>query len=105
MLLTEIKKYLHLKVDYYKLTGVEKLSLLLSAVALAGIMTILLFISLFYLASALQSYLGLYIGIPLSYVVVSGIFIILGIVVLAFKKALIINPICRLVSKILIEHK
>lgn len=104
-LLAEIKRYLCLKADYYKLTGIEKLSMLLASITIAGIVAILMFVALFYLTSALQTCLGDVVGVPLSYVIVAVIYIILGVLVIVFKKALIINPICRMVSRILIERK
>ena len=104
-LFSELKKYLSLKADYYKLTGVEKLSLLLSAIAVALIATVLVLIALFYLTSALQSYIGQMIGIPLSYVIIAVVYIVLGVLVVVFKKSLIVNPICRLVSKIFLDKK
>ena len=105
MLVAELKKYFQLHVDYYKLTMVEKLSLLLSAVAVAGIVAVLLFIALFYLASALQVCLSQYVGDAWSYVVVAVIFAVFGVLVIIFKKSMIVDPICRLVSKIFIEPK
>ena len=84
---------------------VEKLSLLLSAVAVAGIVAVLLFIALFYLASALQVCLSQYVGDAWSYVVVAVIFAVFGVLVIIFKKSMIVDPICRLVSKIFIEPK
>lgn len=104
-LLAEIKRYLCLKADYYKLTGIEKLSMLLASITIAGIVAILMFVALFYLTSALQTCLGDVVGVLLSYVIVAVIYIILGVLVIVFKKALIINPICRMVSRILIERK
>ena len=104
-LLAEIKRYLCLKADYYKLTGIEKLSMLLASITIAGIVAILMFVALLYLTSALQTCLGDVVGVPLSYVIVAVIYIILGVLVIVFKKALIINPICRMVSRILIERK
>ena len=104
-LFSELKKYLSLKADYYKLTGVEKLSLLLSAIAVALIATVLALIALFYLTSALQSYIGQMIGMPLSYVIIAVVYIVLGVLVVVFKKSLIVNPICRLVSKIFLDKK
>lgn len=104
-LFSELKKCLSLKADYYKLTGVEKLSLLLSAIAVALIVTVLALIALFYLTSALQSYIGQMIGMPLSYVIIAVVYIVLGVLVVVFKKSLIVNPICRLVSKIFLDKK
>ena len=85
-LLAEIKRYLCLKADYYKLTGIEKLSMLLASITIAGIVAILMFVALFYLTSALQTCLGDVVGVPLSYVIVAVIYIILGVLVIVFKK-------------------
>lgn len=99
----EVKKYGQLKWDYAKLVGIEKLSIFLSAIAVAGIVTILVLVALFYFASAFQTWLSFYVEEWVAYIIVAAIFLLLGLLVVVFKKSLILDPVCRLVSKIFID--
>lgn len=103
--LAEAKKYGRLRLYYLKLLTVEKISVLLSMMAFAGIVSVLAIVVLLYLAASLQAYWAVLYGSVLSYVMVAGIFVILAIVVAIFRKAWIINPITRFVSKLFIDGK
>ena len=103
IIVDELKNYGRLKLDYVKLVCIEKLSTLLAAMAVACIITVLAMVALFFLTEAFQNVLAAYIGDIWSYVIVASLFIVIGIIVFVFKKQLILNPVCRLVSKIFID--
>lgn len=102
---SEIKEYGRLRLDYAKLVCAEKISVLLSGMAIAGIMTILALVALFYLAAALQEWLALYVGAAWSFVIVAAVFGVLILVVWLLRMTLIVNPIARFVSKLFIDKK
>lgn len=102
----DIKKYFRLQIDYTRLTAVEKSSLLLSAMAVTLLITILCATALFYLSFALASALEHALGVEwAAYLIVGGIFILLGIVAYAFRKPLIINPITRRLTRLFLDKK
>lgn len=103
-LIAEIKKYWLYQWRYARLVCIEKLSVFFSGVAVAGTVAALALVALFYLAAAFQSYLSKSIGVPLSYVVLSAVFFVFIAIVLVFKRALIVNPISRFISKLFIDE-
>lgn len=102
----EVKKYLTLQIDYAKLTAVEKLVVLLSAIALATVLMILGACVLFYLSFAIVYMLVDVIGCVWgAYLIVSGMFVVLAIVVFALRKQLILDPVAKFLTKLFLTHK
>lgn len=102
----ELKKYLTLQIDYAKLTAVEKLVVLLSAIAMVAVMLILGACVLFYLSFAVVFMLSDAIGSTWgAYLIVSGIFMVLMLVVYAMRQKLILDPVSRFLTRLFLHHK
>ena len=102
----ELKKYLTLQIDYAKLTTVEKLVVLLSAIAMVAVMLILGACVLFYLSFAVVFMLSDAIGSTWgAYLIVSGIFLVLMMVVYAMRQKLILDPVSRFLTRLFLHHK
>ena len=100
-----LKDYVDLKVEYYKLSLAEKISLLIGRVvlilflAILGLALLLLFIFLIY--SLLMSWIGI------SWVVVLielGFVILLIVLLWVFKEPTIINPISSMIINVLFNQ-
>ena len=102
----ELKKYLTLQIDYAKLTTVEKLVVLLSAIAMVAVMLILGACVRFYLSFAVVFMLSDAIGSTWgAYLIVSGIFLVLMLVVYALRQKLILDPVSRFLTRLFLHHK
>lgn len=102
----ELKTYLTLQIDYAKLTAVEKLVVLLSAIAMVAVMLILGACVLFYLSFAVVFMLSDAIGSTWgAYLIVSGIFMVLMLVVYAMRQKLILDPVSRFLTRLFLHHK
>lgn len=102
----EIKKFFTLELNYTKLTAVEKLSVILSAVAFIGVLMILGACLLFYASTALVFLISDLIGSTWgAYLIVAGVLILLMFIVAAFKKKLIINPVTKFLTKLFLNPK
>ena len=102
----ELKRYLTLQIDYAKLTTVEKLVVLLSAIAMVAVMLILGACVLFYLSFAVVFMLSDAIGSTWgAYLIVSGIFLVLMLVVYALRQKLILDPVSRFLTRLFLHHK
>ncbi len=103
-LLGEIKSYASVQFDYAKLTAVEKLSVLLSAVGVALVLLIIGACMLFNLSSALVAWLNELIGcLWASYLIVAALLLVVLLIVLKCRKVLIVDPITRFVTKLFIK--
>lgn len=103
-LLTEARRYFSLEWDYTKLTAVEKLAVLLSAIAFVAVVIIIGTFVLHYLFSALISVLTSALGCAWgAHLIAAAILLLLLLVVVAFKKQIIVDPIARFVSKLFLK--
>jgi membrane protease YdiL (CAAX protease family) len=100
----EVKKYIALQIDYTKLTLVEKLTMLMSAIISVCLIIVLSACALFFLSAALVSWLEVVLNSTLiaNLIVGCGILIIL-LLVFCLKKTLILNPVSRFVSKLFLN--
>ena len=100
----EVKKYFNLQVDYMKLTALEKLTILLSAMTFVGVIIVLSACALFFLSAAFVSWLDTILTCTwLANLITCGIVIILILIAFCFKKTLIINPVTRFVTKLFLN--
>lgn len=101
MLWEQGKSYLKLRYDYSKLSVAEKLSILLSRVALVTVILLVCICILFQLSGALVNALALAMGSQwIANLIVAGTLLLLILVVVALRTQLIVNPITRFVTKL-----
>ena len=104
-LVEEGREYLSLEMKYEKLTAVEKLSVLLSAIAFVAVLVIVGGFALFFLVSTLIHFLSQWIGLwGANLLVVFVLLLIIGVVI-AFKRQLIVDPITKFVTKLFLNAK
>ncbi len=103
-LFNEARKYFSLEWDYTKLTAVEKMAVLLSSIAFLAVVIILGTFALAYVFSALIDVLAAALGCTWgAQLIASAILLVLLLVVFAFKKQLIVDPVARFVSKLFLK--
>lgn len=103
-LFNEARKYFSLEWDYTKLTAVEKLAVLLSSIAFLAVVIILGTFALAYVFSALIDVLAVALGCTWgAQLIAAAIVLVLLLVVFAFKKQLIVDPVARFVSKLFLK--
>lgn len=100
----DVKKYIELQTEYVKVEFVEKLSILLSALLILGLIILLVVAALFYLffslAYALQPLLG---SLAASFAIISGVYVLLVILFVIFRKQIVINPLVRFLSNLFLK--
>ena len=103
-LFAEGRKYFSLEWDYTKLTAVEKMAVLLSSIAFVAVVIIIGTFALAYVLSALISVLASALGCTWgAQLIAAGILLLLLLVVFAFKRQLIVDPVARFVSKLFLK--
>ncbi len=97
------KDYATLKIEYAKLTAAEKLSVLLSAVAVAFVVFSLAMVALIFLSVALAEWLGQSIGMAWGCGIVAVVYIAMMVLLFLLRKPLFINPVSRFVSRLILS--
>lgn len=95
-----LKEYLTHKIEYTRLTVSEKLTLLLAMIAIWLIVLVGVSATLFFLSIALSHLLEESVGPVWSACIVAGCYLIVLVVIFAFRKQLIVNPIARFVTRL-----
>lgn len=98
-LFIEFKKYLELQKEYTKLEITEKLSILLSTLILLLLVIILGMVALFYFSFTFAYLLAPVVGgLITSFGLITGFHILLIVLVIAFRKEIIINPMVKFIA-------
>lgn len=90
-----------LYIDYAKLTVAERLTILLSAGIVMLMCIILTVFSLAYFADAICAALSTALPPWASYAILGGFFLLLAVLVYVLRRPLIVNPIAKFISKLL----
>lgn len=103
-LLAQSVNWAKLEVEYLKLTAAEKIIILVSMMVIGAVVLLLLLPAvIMFLFALAQVFIG-FMPVAVAYVCTGGIIILfLGILVL-FRKALVINPVAKFISKVLLDH-
>ncbi len=101
--ISEGKEYLKLRLEYGKLTVTEKLSILLSNLAVGMIGVLLAVIAFFFLSMAAIDWMAGYLGATWSCLIMAGLYLLLIVSLIVFRKPLILNPMARMISRIILK--
>lgn len=99
----QLKEYGTMKLEYCKLTAAEKVSTLITAISLALLIGALCAVALFFLSMAAVFWIATGVGYGWALVIMAGVYAVVLGVVIVFRRQLILNPVCRFVSKLLLS--
>lgn len=102
-LITEIREYIVLQKDLFKVESVEKLTILISSFLILMLSVILGGGALFYLLFALAYLLEPIIGMVGAFSIIGCVCLLILIIVILLRKRLIINPIVRFLYKLFLK--
>ena len=102
----EVKNYVATEVDCAKYSVTESATVITAKICLSGVVALLAAIALFFLACAVTEWLTALLGSPIyANLIVAAFFIICIVLVVAFRRKLIVNPLARLISKSILNPK
>lgn len=84
-----------------RLTLTEKMARLLGLLAVCAIIFVLGVVAFLFISLALINWIGTGVGIEWAYMIMGGFYILLIVLLLVFKKVLLINPLSRFISRLL----
>lgn len=104
-IVTYIKEWLNMEIEYLKLSASEKLSILLSTIIFLMVLFIVGLVVLIVFAFALVDLFNLFMPHALSCVTVGGIFLLLLGVLYLLRAPLVYNPITKLITKLFLSSQ
>lgn len=102
-IINEGKEYLKLQLEYGKLTATEKLTLLLSNLAIGLICVFLGVIALFFLSMSVVDLIAASLGGAWSCLIMCGFYFLIIALLYVLRKPLVINPMARMISRIILK--
>lgn len=102
-LIEVLKDYIGLQKEYLKFDVIDKLVRLITALTLAIIIFVLIVAVLFYFSFATVYWMAPVTGIAGAFAIVALFFLVLLTVILALRKPLIVRPLIRFITAILLS--
>lgn len=104
-LFVEVKRYLQLQKEYTQLEIVEKMTILISTLAMAAILIVLAIIGLFYLMLALAYVLEPHVGgLAGSFGLIAGVVVLLMVIAYVLRKQLFVNPMAKFLANLFLNN-
>ncbi len=97
------KRLISLYIENVKLPAAEKLTVVMSAAVLLLVALVFGIFMLAFLSGACIELLALVLPAWASYAILGGFFLLLVVLVIAFRKHIIVNPIARFVSRLVFD--
>ncbi|MCM1110895.1 MAG: hypothetical protein NC336_06805 [Clostridium sp.] len=98
-----LKRYLSLKGEDLKLMVSEKTTVLLSTLIVCIVLTVLGAATLLFLTFALAHWIGETLGLPWAYLIIAGFYILLLVLIVILRKPLIIDPVSKFITKVILS--
>ena len=102
-ILAQGRDWVKLEVEYAKLTVAEKFTVLLSAMIIGAICLLMGMVVLILLSLSLVELFKMMMVSALAYLAVSGIICLLILVLYLLRNPLLLNPIARFITRLLIN--
>lgn len=104
-MITQGTNWAKLEIEYLKLTAAEKIIILISMMVIGAVCLLLILpVILMFLFALAQVFIG-FMPKALAYITVGGILLLILGVILIFKKELVINPVAKFISKLLLDNQ
>ena len=92
------------RIGYQETNFMNRISIILSAAAIFSIALLLGTIALLFLLGATAHLLSIVLPMFLAYVIVSAICVAIALCIYAFRRILILDPLARFVSRLIVEQ-
>lgn len=96
-------KYIKLLIEDTRLSIAQKVSHLFIGIAIVSVLIVLGTVATFFISIAMCKLLEMVVASVWAYLIVAGFYILILLIILIFKNALIVNPIARFVSRLIIN--
>ncbi len=102
-LMASVSRYVKLLIEDTRLNATEKLTRLFSAITIFAIVMVLGLAALLFLSVAVAEAISDFISPIWAYIILATVYAILAGVVVLCRNSLIVNPIARFISRLLLD--
>ena len=98
------KEWVKLEVQYAKLTGAEKFTVLMSTLIMGAVCLLLGFVVIILWGFSLAELFKLMMAPALAYLSSGGCILLILLLVYLLRKPLLLNPLARFITRLIFEH-
>ena len=98
-----VRHYVGLQNEYLRLDVIEKVVRLITALVMAAVVFLIVIIILIYLSFAAAYAMAPSLGHPAAFCIVAGFYIIVFLLIMAFRKSWVEKPLVRFLASLLME--
>lgn len=98
-----LMRYLRLTVEDLRLTAAEKLTVLFSTVTYFALLLIVGTVALVFVSIGLGHWLAATVAPLMAYLYIALFYVLVLVALVVFKRQLLIDPICRFVTRLIVE--
>lgn len=102
-LVETLKHYIGLQKEYVQLSAVEKTVRILTVIAITAVISLLMVFILIFLSFAAAFALGPIVGQVEAFAIVAGVYIVILVLFLIFRKQWIEKPLVKFLASLLLE--
>lgn len=103
-LLPLLRRMASLGVESVKLTMAERLTVFCSAISIIAILAMVMGFVLLFLSLGCVKMLSQSINEHWAYVIVGGVYVVAGIVIVVARRAMVVDPIARFISRLILGN-
>lgn len=96
-------KYFKLLLEDARLTAAEKLTVLFSTVTFYALLLVVGTVALVFISIGIGHWLAATVAPELAYLFIAAFYVVVLIVLIVFKRQLLIDPICRFITRLIVE--
>lgn len=100
----DAKTWAELELEYIKLTAAEKFTVFTATLIMGAICVLLGFIAVILLSFAMVELFKLILCPALAFTAAGGVVLLLTLLVYLLRKPILLNPIAKFITKLLLEH-
>lgn len=102
-LIDVLRHYIGLKSEYFKFDVTEKVVRLFTALILMAVLFLIVILILIYLSFAAAYALSPHLGMPTAFLLVAGVYLVIFLLFVLFRKQWIELPVLRFLASVLID--
>lgn len=99
-----LRRIATLYIENAKLSTAEKLTVLLSGIAICALVMVLGLLALVFIAIGISALLSEFIAPFWSYFIIAGLFILIAGIIIMLKEPLVLNPVARFISRLFVDQ-
>lgn len=104
-MIDHLKRLVTLNIDYARLTAAEKVSILMSTIAFYAVAGVVGMLLVLFISFGVGHLLATTVAPEVAYLYIAGFYLVVFVLLVVFRRQIIVDPITRFITKLFIDPK